>query len=244
MYIDESGDTIPVSQRGKKFLVLTGCVFEEKDISVCEQEFRKIKTKYYQNPDIEVKSNYLRYANPDLSESSPIKLKAREKYNELEKEMSSFLSGLPVILLSVVIDKIGFWKELPAQNPYDVAYLHLLESFQKHLEKNEQLGICIIDPREGQVEKTFIGQELENIHHKIRWQSDKSPNVIERLLFATSDRTIGIQIADLFCYPIYHMFEYNKKEGQYWRFDELSKPKLRNILFYPTETKKDLRFFL
>ena len=240
MYIDESGDTISLSQKGKKFLVLTGCIFEEKDIPSIEQKFREIKKKYYQDPDIEIKSNFLRYASPDLSQSSPMKLNSKEKYDELEKDVSDFLKDLPITLFSVIIDKTIFWKEFPSQNPYDTAYLHLLESFQKHLEDKKGLGICIIDPREGQVEKAFIGQELESIHHKTRWQSDKSPNVVERLLFATSDRTIGIQIADLFCYPIYHMMEYGKKPGTYWRYDELSREKLKDLLFYPSETKKDL----
>lgn len=239
MYIDESGDTISLAQKGKKFLVLTGCVFEEKDIPSIEQKFREIKKKYYQNPDVEIKSNFLRYASPALTQNSPLKLNSKEKYDELEKDVSEFLKDLPVILFSVVINKTAFWKESPSQNPYDTAYLHLLESFQKYLEEKKGLGICIIDPREGQVDKAFIGQELESIHHKIRWQSE-SPNVIERLLFATSDRTIGIQIADLFCYPIYHMVEYDKKSGQYWRFDELSKTKLKDLLFYPPESKKDL----
>ncbi|MBI2621766.1 MAG: DUF3800 domain-containing protein [Candidatus Levybacteria bacterium] len=32
MYIDESGDTTPLSQGGKKFLILTGCIIFENDI--------------------------------------------------------------------------------------------------------------------------------------------------------------------------------------------------------------------
>lgn len=166
MYIDESGDTIPLTQLGKKFLVLTGAVIHEADIPKIEEKFRAIKDKYYQDPDIEIKSNFLRYANPDLSEYSPIKLNDRQKYDELEKDMAAFLKGIPVALLSVVIDK-----------------------------------------------------------------------------------TIGIQVADLFYYPIFHMFEYDKKPGQYWRFDELSKPKLYKkdeevgLKFFPPDTKKDLRFF-
>lgn len=84
LYIDESGDTIPLSQNGKKFLVLTGAIIHETKIPKIEAKFRKIKTKYYQNPDVEIKSNFLRYANPDLSESSPIKLNDRKKYDELE----------------------------------------------------------------------------------------------------------------------------------------------------------------
>src|SRR3990167_5594365 len=100
MYIDESGDTIPLSQKGKKFLVLTGCIIQEKDIHGIEEKLRGIKHKYYQNSDIEIKSNFLRYANPDLAESSPIKLNSKAKYNELEKDISDFLKEINVILYS------------------------------------------------------------------------------------------------------------------------------------------------
>lgn len=66
MYIDESGDTVPISQKGKKFLVLTGCIIHENKIQKIENKIRQIKQKYYQNYEIEIKSNFLRYANPDL----------------------------------------------------------------------------------------------------------------------------------------------------------------------------------
>ena len=72
------------------------------------------------------------------------------------------------------------------------------------------------------------------------------------MLFATSDQTIGIQISDLYCYPIYHVFEYDKGRDEYWRFKELSLPKLYKngeeldgygLKFFPDKTKKGLRFF-
>ena len=71
MYIDESGDTITLSQKGKKFLVLTGCIIDESDLKPAEETFRSIKKRYYQNPNIEIKSNFLRYANPDITTDSP-----------------------------------------------------------------------------------------------------------------------------------------------------------------------------
>lgn len=56
---------------------------------------------------------------------------------------------------------------------------------------------------------------------------------------------------DLYCYPIYHMFEYNKAKGEYWRFDELSRIKfykqneeLEGLTIYPDKTKKGLHFFI
>ena len=65
MYIDESGDTIPLSQKGKKFFVLTGCIVSDRDRLKIEEDLRVIKKKYFQNEDIEIKSNFLRYANPE-----------------------------------------------------------------------------------------------------------------------------------------------------------------------------------
>ncbi len=256
MYIDESGDTISLNQGGKKFLALTGCIVFENDIPRIEKDLRDIKTKFFQNPDIEIKSNFLRYANPDLKESSPIKLNDRAKYDELEKDMTSFLNKIPITLYSIVIDKTAYWQQYPSQNPYDIAYAFLLERFQKYLKSKNSYGICIIDPREGQVEKNFIGQELDRLHNQMRWNPsgilNKCPNIIERLLFSTSDKTIGIQIADLYCYPVFHIFEYNKAKGEYWRFDELTLPKLYiqnevldgfGLKFFPDNTKKGLRFF-
>lgn len=256
MYIDESGDTIALTQKGKKFLVLTGCIVHENDIPKIENQLRGIKKRYFQDPDVEIKSNFLRYANPDLKASSPIKLNDREKYNELESEMTALLREIPVTLFSIVIDKKSYWEKYPSQNPYDIAYVFLLERFQKYLADKDSYGICIIDPREGQVEKSFIGQKLDRIHNKMRWNPtgilNKCPNIIERLLFSTSDKTIGIQLADLYCYPIYHMFEYDKAKGEYWRFDELSFEKLYKssgnfdgfgLKFFPDKTKKGLRFF-
>jgi hypothetical protein len=228
LYIDESGDTIPLSQNGKKFLVLTGCVINEKDSQKIEESFRIIKKKFYQDPEIEIKSNFLRYANPDLTETSPLKLNSRRKYNELEDTITAFLKKIPVTLYTVILDKKEYWNQYPAQNPYDIAYIFLLERFQKYLEEKRLSGICIIDPREGQVEKHFIGNELSRLHDRMRWEDGKIWNkcnrVIEKLLFSQSDKTVGIQIADLYCYPVFHMFEYNKKPGEYWRFDELTFP--------------------
>jgi hypothetical protein len=123
MYIDESGNTVPLSQNWKNHLVITGCIIDESDAHTIEKQFRDIKLKYYQNPDIE-------------------------------------------------INKHDYWQQYPSQNPYEVAYMFLLERFQKYLEQVNQLGICIIDPREGQVEKHFLGNELSDLHDKMRWNNN------------------------------------------------------------------------
>lgn len=256
MYIDESGDTISLSQGGKKFLILTGCVINESDKVTIESSFRDIKQKYYQNPEVELKSNFLRYANPDLTQSSPIKLNDRQKYDELEVDVATFLKNIPVTVFSVVIDKVGYWKQYPSQNPYEIAYIFLLERFQIYLNAQKALGICIIDPREGQVEKSYIGPELDRIHSLLRWNENgfwqKCPNIIERVLFSTSDKTVGIQITDLYCYPVFHVFEYDKKKEAYWRYHDVTYPKLHRkgnqvdgigLKFFPEATKKDLAYF-
>jgi len=268
MYIDESGNTEPFQENGTKILVLTGCIIDEKDKIGIETKFREIKEKYYFNPDIEIKSNFLRYANPDIPINSPIKLHSREKYDALEKDIADFLKEINVTLISIVIDKKGYWLQYPAQNPYDSAYIFLLERFQTFLQFKDAFGLCIIDPREGTVEKRYIDKELDRVHNLVRWKDGsfwkKCPNIIERVLFSTSDLTIGIQLCDLYCYPVFNIFEYNKKKGEYWRFDEITYPKLyfhttitasvdksrigpqiegTGLKFFPSESKKDFRFF-
>src|SRR5207302_1306531 len=117
-----------------------------------------------------------------------------------------FLKNIPVTLYSVAINKTGYWKKYPSQNPYDVAYVFLLERFQMFLKEEKAYGICIIDPREGQVEKHYIGQELDRLHNQMRWNPagilNKCPNIIERLLFSTSEKQwvfkLQIYIAILF----------------------------------------------
>ena len=235
MYIDESGDTIPISKGGKKFLVLTGCIVNEIDRVGIEENLRKIKNRFFQDEDIEIKSNFLRYANPDREGNSPLKLNDREMYDALETTMKNFLISLPIVLISIVINKESYWKQYPSQNPYEIAYLFLLERFQQFLEddNNGSLGLAIIDPREGQVEKSFIGDSIKDIHHRMRWRDGavwkKCPNIVERLLYSTSEDTVGIQIADLYCYPVFHIHEYDKKPEEYWRYEEITRLKLRCV---------------
>ncbi len=256
LYIDESGDTIPLSQKGKKHLVLTGCIIDEADVRNVDEQLRTIKKKYYQNSDVEIKSNFLRYANPDLPQHSPIKLMSRQKYDELEADVATFLKQLPVELISIVIAKEEYWQQYPSQNPYEVAYMFLLERYQKYLAEHDALGICIIDPREGQVEKHYFGDEISDLHEKMRRSGKQEgrlwsqcPNVVEKLLFSQSDKTMGIQIADLFCYPVFHIYEYDKQPSDYWRFNDLTLPKLQRkndkldgigLKYFPGDNKKAL----
>src|SRR3989338_8596931 len=152
LYIDESGDTASFEQGGTKILVLTGCIIDEKDKRDIELKFREIKKRYYQNPDIEIKSNFLRYANP--------------KINDPEKT-------IPIKIISVIIDKKGYWAKYPSQNPYHAAYTILVERFQTYLENNDASGICIIDPREGRVvDKKFIDKDLDKVHGRLQWSDD------------------------------------------------------------------------
>lgn len=234
-YVDESGDTVPLSQGGKKFLVLTGSIIDEQHFLSIEEKFRAIKKRYYGDPDIEFKSNFVRNANPDITDGrSPLKLHDRQKYNELEGDLTEFLKTIEVTNISVVIDKAEFWDKFPAQSPYDTAYVFLVERFNKYLQETDSLGMVIIDPREGRVEKAFVGDNLRHVHANMRHQapfftalSNKTDRVIERLLYSASEDTIGIQIADMYCYPVAHIYEYDKKAVDYWRFSETCVPKLR-----------------
>ncbi len=255
VYIDESGDTTALSQAGTSWFVLSAYIIDEVDRVKVETDLRDIKYEFYKDRDIEFKSNFIRYANPDIpKQESPLKLHSRERYNDLEGELTKFLARLPGSVLSVAIEKKSYWDKYPSQNPYTAAYMFLLERIQMYLHDNSSLGIVIIDPREGRVEKSFIGDHLERLHHMMRfrtshvWQTS-TPNVVERLLYSDSSSTIGIQIADLYCYPVFHIFEYNKEPSAYWRYEKTTGKKLhrkdgkllgRGLKIFPNVSKNGL----
>jgi len=272
LYIDESGDTTALNQGGSRILVLTGCIIDEKDKRDIDTHFRSIKKKYYQNEEVEIKSNYLRYANPKIADQgkhSPIKLYDQGQYDALQSDIQNFLKKIPVFIISVVIDKKGYWTKYPSQNPYHTAYIFLMERFQTFLTYKNALGLCIIDPREGRVtDKRNIDKELNDVHRLLQWEKGgfwkPCPGIVEKVLFSDSALTVGIQIADLYCYPIYHVFQYDKKADEYAWFKMISAPKLyyhtkvtwssnenrigpqvdgTGLKFFPKETKKDFRFY-
>jgi hypothetical protein len=82
-YIDESGDTAPLENGGSKTFTLTGAIIDDADYEQIEEPLRTIKRKYWSDPDVEIKSNFLRYATPTIKIDSPLKLNLKEKYDEL-----------------------------------------------------------------------------------------------------------------------------------------------------------------
>ncbi len=255
IYVDESGNTSS-SEKGSKYLCLSACIMSVEEKMRLEKELRDIKYEYYKNKEIEFKSNFLRYANPSRPEPSILKLYDQQRYEEMMSKIKSLIMSAQVKLISVVIDKKLYWKQYPSQKPYESAYAFLLESIQKELASNNEYGLVIIDPREGGVEKSFVGDNIKNIHNDIRFKGtdylEKSPNVVEKLLYSTSDDTIGIQVCDILCYPVWHIFEYDKKPAEYEWFQNVTKLKLRSvdgkineygIKLFPEDTKKTLKMF-
>jgi hypothetical protein len=225
-YIDESGDTSPLENGGTKVFTLSGTVIDDGDYQTIEEPLRQIKQKYFDNPDIEIKSNFLRYANPKIKIHSPLKLNLKEKYDELETEVTKLLINIPVQVIAVAINKTSYWQNAPSGNVYAHAYEKLLLQFQDYLSKTNQRGLCVIDPRENMGERHYFGSEINELHERLRHIKNNVPNIIEKLLFSESHQTIGIQLADLYGYPLFHIHEYAKKPNEYWRYREITAVKL------------------
>jgi hypothetical protein len=225
-YIDESGDTAPLENGGTKIFTLAGTIIDDSDYQNIEEPLRQIKQKYFNNPDIEIKSNFLRYANPLIKIDSPLKLNLKEKYDDLEAEVTKLLIDIPVQVIATAINKTDYWQNSPSGNVYAHAYEKLLLQFQKYLAKENERGLCVIDPRENMGEKHYFGNEINDLHERLRHIKNNVPNIIEKLLFSESHQTIGIQLADLYGYPLFHIQEYRKNPSEYWRYNETTARKL------------------
>jgi len=94
----------------------------------------------------------------------------------------------------------------------------LLERIQICLTEHNSLGIVIIDPRDGRVEKKFIGDGLERIHHKMRFgnmpiSKKPTPNIVERLLYSDSKTQLGYSLRTYIAIPYFIFLNTIKSRG-------------------------------
>ncbi len=259
MYVDESGSTSPFSPSNnssrvaEKHFVLSGCLVTGAELQRLSVLFRDFKKRFFDGQDLELKSNSVRYASPDRPHGSSGPLAEffpdAHRYQIFQEGLRGLLRGAQVKLLLAVVDKSQTLHSKDYSGPqeaiYQWSYTQLLSSFQKYLEEHDDHGICIADPRQGNVDKGLM-----RMHDVVRW--NESPNwkkcdrIVEKLLFSESSSTLGIQLSDLLGYPIYHHLKYGlgHKGSKTWlSLSRLKLLKPYGVVYFPWNSKKGHPFF-
>ncbi len=265
MFIDENGSTervrdiynkitnnAPIDENNKYFTI-TGCIFEKHSYSKARNNIRKLKEKYWNN-------GY--YFSSKYNESRYVCLHSREirrhdgafndkviNHNNFIMDLSKTLEDIDCKIISITIDLEKYVKKGYLQNVYEIAFDLLLERYIYATDNNKK-GIIMLESRGKEEDKRLLKHINEIIFNKGR---DKISTVeLQEKICGVyfnpkwysghSSTFVGLEIADLFSYPIHQHIKYSRVKGAVKETLSFNIVK-KKIHCYPNYENKGIKIF-
>lgn len=231
MFIDENGDSnlkyIKKCLDGKStpdknsiYFTATGCIIHQDHLKVLIDKVTKLKNKYWEDGCYLYKSKIKKvcfHSREIRKKDGPFFLKY-EVYSNFTEDLTKFLGSVDAKIISININK-----QLLCQtytNPYDpykISSEFLIERYTKFLSNKDEKGIIVLESR-GKKEDKFLLEHLKNViasgtgnGSNVYVNSYKFKKYIYGIYFNpkwSKDSNwrksyYGLEIADLFSYPIH-----------------------------------------
>lgn len=231
----------------EKYFTVTGVIFNKTNYSKMRNDIRRLKSKYQENGfyfDSKYKdSRYVCFHSRDIRRHDGAFNDKVINYNEFISDLSYTLNSIQCDIISVTIDIENFIKSGHTENIYEIAFDFLLERFIYATRSNKK-GIIMLESRGKNDDIVLLKHIKDIIFNKGRDKISTSElkNRILGIYFnpkwygGHSSTFAGLEITDLFSYPIHQYVKY-KKENQAFNL-------LKNkIVGYPHFEGKGLKIF-
>ena len=259
MFIDENGNSNAINNISKKiannepisddekYFTITGCIFEKKHYSKMRNNVRKLKEKYWNDGYyFDTKHNETRYV---CLHSREIRMHTGAfndsliDYLAFMEDLSNTLKKIKCNIISVSIDLEKYVREIKEKPVYEVAFDLLLERYVYSTNKHKK-GIIMLESRGKEDDKELLKHinEIINIKGTKGIKSKELKDKIDGVYFnpkwygGYSSTYSGLEIADLFSYPIHQYIKYNKKGSAF----EVIEPKIN---CYPDYKNKGVKIY-
>lgn len=206
-----------------KYFILSGFMIDSEKILYIEQELRDIKIKYGVNPYHEVKWN-ASYSKMELDYKQSM---------EMKKEIIEIMTKYKNSVIGIVMDKEYCYKNKEFVKTHNYLYslaLHLImeracmQITDDKGRKTMTPAMLFLDSRKND-NNNKLDIELQIAYLRAKNMGThfvKFPNFCDSLIFADSDYTAGVQMADFCAGTIFRKFE---KEDN--KFFDILKPAIR-----------------
>jgi hypothetical protein len=216
-YLDESGER-EYTSRGQYF-VLCALGVKVQDWKSLNGDVLTLKKTYFNNPLVEIKSNWLRIPKERSERYLDLYHITPDELNEFVQKLYDALLSYDVTLMASVVDKHRMQtKYVNPQSPSSVAYRHLIERVELFLEgldapdqsQRPFYGLMVFDKiTELQVQRQGYENLLSRQH--LRYLEKGTDyiavnHIVEGLLFIPSAENNLLQLADLCAYNIHRQF--------------------------------------
>jgi len=218
-YCDESGQR-DYGPKTDKFFVVASVLVPAVDAPHLEDEIRGLKRAFWGDPDIEIKSNWIRQPTERQKHYTDPHGVGLKEIGELIPALYSWLRKSPLTLLAGVVDKPLMQSKYT--NPHyagGVAYTMFLQRYQKFLAKRRATGSVIFDDPAGKSPGGFEWRQLLHRQHArlkrhgCPYTGTEFPNV-GPVTFADSRATVFVQVADLVAYNTFRQFRMYGREWE------------------------------
>ena len=226
----------------RRFFTLTGCLFSRDDFFFTDTLLRQLKKQHWhdESPDVLFHSREIRRKLGKFNMSD-------KKYKAFIESLSNALSLVPCTVFSITFDLVEYVKGNYTYDPYDVAFDHLLERIVTHLRRSQSETApriaLVFETRGAREDGQLLNHAAKLLYTTgTKWADKVQLQKWVRGVFFNEKSTIsdhknlypGIEIADLFSYPIHRFARY----GHAGKDFEVVKQKL-----YGCPHKKGLIFF-
>lgn len=258
MFVDENGNDSKLSfvlskinnneiiNENDRYFTITGCIFEKKFYKKAVSLINELKNKYWENGNyFDLKSNKLKKVcmhSRDIRRHDGAFNDKLINYNSFINELSNILEELTCKVISVTIDLYEYVKCGYKYSVYELAFDFLMERYI-YTTSNHKKGIIMLEARGKNEDKKLLEHILNvmNSGNK-KITSNELKNKIVGIYFNPkwnkeySHTFTGLEIVDLFSYPIHQCIKYKQKNLSFKIVE-------KKIYKYPNYINKGLKIF-
>lgn len=236
-----------------KYFTITGCIFTKENYDEAKEIIKSLKSKYWKNGmfyDRKLKQNKaVCFHSRDIRKHDNCFNDNIIDYNKFMIDLTNAMKNIVCKIISISIDLYEYLKKGYTHNVYNVAFDFLLERYIYTTDNNKK-GIIMLEARG----KNEDGKLLEHISKVISKTGTKKISAkelkskIDGVYFNPkwneeySSTYIGLEITDLFSYPIHKYVKRDIKDRAFLTFEDkiIGYPDYRNkgIKIFPSKRKK------
>ena len=233
MFIDENGNANDIKNikfkkenniqinGDEKYFTITGCIFKKDDYVDLGHDISNLKNKYWKDGcyyDTTHKDiRYVCLHSREIRNHAGAFNENLINHQDFIKDLSAMLENVKCKIISISIDLEKYESKNEKMPVYDKAFDLLLERYI-YATKNNRKGIIILESRGKKEDKLLLGHISKIIRKKgtkgIR--KNELMKKIKGVFFNPkwydnhSSTFVGLEIVDLFSYPIHQYVKYNK----------------------------------
>ena len=230
-----------------KYFTITGCIFTKSNYLHAKQSIELLKNKYWKDGmfyDSKSKSNRaVCFHSRDIRKHDGAFNDNVIDYNEFMVDLSNVMRDIQCKVISISINLYEYLKRGYTHNVYNVAFDFLLERYIYET-KNNKKGVIMLEARGKDEDRELLDHisKVINTTGTKKISSRELKTKIDGVYFNPkwneeySSTYVGLEINDLFSYPIHKYVKRDIKDKAFLTFED-------KIAGYPNYINKGIKLF-